>query len=824
MALDKYGYFSQDGKEFIITRPDTPAPWVNYISNGRYTGLVSNTGGGFSYWMDPRDSRITRFRYNALPVDRPGRYVYLRDTDGEVWSLSWQPTGHKPDLYECHVGLGYQTIRQVYRQVRSEITYVVPQDDDLEIWLVRLRNESPEAKRLTVVSYVELCLGHALQDLIMQANDQHFNLAGFCREDNAIYATKNYWVRNRGVSVAQPNEGWDRYVFFTSDLQAQSWDTLKDAFIGKWRSETNPIGLENDLLSNTDITSGDACAALQSDVILEPGQDIEFVVLMGVVPRPSDSGGLPIPPPGAREMIAKYRSPEAAHKALAQVKAWWDDYLSPIHVETPDEQMNLMLNVWGERQSWVTFNMNRNAGYYHGGLLFGVGIRDQSQDMMGPLLTKPNDVAERLLEVLSKQFQDGSTLHNYFKLTGQGEKTGHSDTPLWLPMAVMNYLKETGDWSYLNNVVPFYDGADSEIAANRESDVLDHVIRACDYVLSQLTENHLPKFGPGDWNDTLDYVGRKGKGESIWVAHFLCYILREVAALLDRVVGGSVCPSTSYLKETTARYRKEYDLIKHALNERCWDGEWYIRGIRDDGDVIGSSRNAEGRCFMNAQSWAAISGVAEGDRAKLALSSADRLLITSRGPKILSPSYTQVDPGVGLATRCVAGKKENAAIFNHVAAWAILGNCVIGEGNRAYDYYRKTMPMVQSDPDPDLYKMEPYVYSEYVTSDDHPTFGQASHSWLTGSGVWMFRDGLDYILGVRPTYEGLMIDPCIPDSWDGYKVSRRFRGATYEIEVQNPDHVQHGVAKVTVDGKEIEGNVLPVAAKGQGVKVVCVMG
>lgn len=811
MALDKYGYFTKDGKEFVITRPDTPAPWVNYISNGRYTGLVSNTGGGFSYWMDPRDSRITRFRYNSLPWDRPGRYVYIKDTDGECWSLSWQPTGHSPDKYECHVGLGYQTIQQTYRDVRSEITYFVPPDDDLEIWLVRLRNESFETKRLKVVSYVELCLGHALQDLIMQPNDQHFNIARFNRNDNAIHATKNYWVTNRGVSVAQPNQAWDRSVFFTSDLPTESWDCLKDAFIGKWRSESNPIGLENDLLSNTDITSGDACAALQSEIVLEPHREIEFVVIMGCVP----SEGVSAKSQHAN-IISKYRSPASAKAALAQAKANWDKYISPVHVDTPDEDMNIMLNVWGMRQSWVTFNMNRNAGYYHGGLLFGVGIRDQAQDMMGPILSVPGEVANRLCEVLSKQFADGSTLHNYFKLTGIGEKTGHSDTPLWLPLAVINYLKETGDWDFLGRIVPFYDGG--------ESDILDHVIRACDYVLSQLTKNHLPKFGPGDWNDTLDYVGRKGKGESVWVAHFLCYILRELAKLLDCIAQQSTCPSKSYINDTASRYRAEYDLVKNALNERCWDGEWYIRGIRDDGDVIGSSRNKEGRCFMNAQSWAAISGVADDDRAKMAMDSADKLLTTSRGPKILSPSYTQVDAGVGLATRCVAGKKENGAIFNHVAAWAILGNCAIGEGNRAYSYYRKTLPMVQSAPDPDLYKMEPYVYSEYVTSDDHPTFGQASHSWLTGSGVWMFRDGLDYILGIRPTYDGLIVDPCIPDSWDGYKVTRKFRGATYEIEVRNPNNVQHGVAKLEIDGKAIEGNVLPVIQKGSTAKVLCVMG
>lgn len=808
MPLDTYGHFSQDGREFIITRPDTPAPWVNYISNGRYTGLVSNTGGGFSYWMDPRDSRITRFRYNSLPWDRPGRYVYLRDEEDEYWSLSWQPTAHRPDQYRCRVGIGYQVIEMLHRGIRSEITYFVPREDDLEIWLVSLTNEGFEPRRLQVCSYVELCLGHALVDLINQPNDQHFNIARFNREDGAIHATKNYWVTHKKVSVEQPNKGWDRYVFFTTDLPVESWDCLKDAFIGKWRSEQNPVGVENGVLGNTDITAGDACAALQSEVLLEPKQEVRFVVLMGCVPAEDYRAE-------SARLMRRYRSPSAAETALGEVKSYWDRYLSSVTVETPDPELDLMVNVWGKRQSWVTFNANRNAGYYHGGLLYGVGIRDQCQDMMGPLVSEPEAVAERLTEVLSHQFQDGSTLHNYFKLTGEGEKTGHSDTPLWLPFAVANYLKETGDFEFLMQVVPFQDG--------EESDVLDHVIRAVDYVLSQLTENHLPKFGPGDWNDTLDYVGRKGKGESVWVAHFLCHALRETADLLDHLAADVFCPSASYLTETARRYREEYGLVKRAVNERCWDGEWYIRGIRDDGDVIGSSRNKEGRIFMNAQSWAVISGVAEGDRGSVAMASADRLLTTSRGPKILSPSYTQVDPGVGLATRCVPGKKENGAIFNHVAAWAILANALLGEGNRAYDYYHRTLPMVQADPDPDLYKMEPYVYSEYVTSDDHPTFGQASHSWLTGSGVWMFRDALDYILGIRPSYDGLIIDPCIPDNWDGFAVTRRFRGAIYHIEVRNPQHVQRGVARLEIDGKPVEANVLPAVDKGAVVEVKCVM-
>jgi cellobiose phosphorylase len=466
--------------------------------------------------------------------------------------------------------------------------------------------------------------------------------------------------------------------------------------------------------------------------------------------------------------------------------------------------MNIMLNAWAKRQAWVTFNMHRTAGYYHGGLLFGTGIRDQSQDLLGPLLAESAEVGDRICEVISHQFADGSTLHNYFRLTGQGEKTGHSDTPLWLPLAIMSYIKETGDLSFLERIVPFHDEG--------EGSVLEHLTRAIDYPLGQLTPRHLPKFGPGDWNDTLDYVGREGIGESMWVAEFLCYILKEAADLLDKV----------RQTEKAEHYRKEYAQIADALNTLCWDGDWYIRGTRDDGKVIGSHACEEGRIFLESTTWAVISGIAPEDRARATMDSVYKHLNTPRGPKILHPAYTKVDPGVGLATRCVPGKKENGAIFNHPAAWAILAECILGNGDRAYEYFRKTMPPIQAH-DPDTYRMEPYVYAEYVTSPDHPTFGEASHSWLTGSGVWMYRNGLDNILGVRPTYDGLVVDPCIPHDWDGFTFTRKFRGAWYEITVTNPNHVQHGVASVEVDGERIEGQVLPVFADGTH-KVTVVMG
>lgn len=797
MGLEEYGHFSEDGREFIITRPDTPAPWVNYMSNTRYTGLVTNSGGGYSFYVCPKDSRITRHRYNCLPWDRPGRYVYLRDSDGEYWSLSWQPTSKNPDFYECRHGMGYTQIETEYRGIRSKILYFVPLEDDLEVWRVSLSNRTDRTYRLDVFSYVELCLGHALVDLINQPNDQHFNLVKFDREHDLIYATKNYWVTYTGATVKQPNQAWDKYVFFASSLPTKGFDGKKDAFIGGWRSESNPAAVEEGACRNTEITAGDACAALQSEITLAPGETNEFVVLMGVVDSERYSE---LSPP----IVDKYGDLANVDAAFENLRKYWDAYLSVAQGETPDQNMNLMLNTWAKRQAWVTFHMHRTAGYYHGGLLFGTGIRDQCQDLMGPLMAEPEVVAERICEVLSHQFADGSTLHNFFRLTGQGEKTGHSDTPLWLPLAATSYLKETGDFAFLDKVVRYQDEG--------EGTMLEHLIRAINYPLGNLTERDLPKFGPGDWNDTLDYVGRQGIGESVWVAEFLCYILREAAELLDRL--GK--------KDQADRYRSEYTKVANAVNTLCWDGEWYIRGIRDDGGVIGSHKNEEGRMFMNAQSWSVISGIAPEDRARTAMDSAYTMLNTPRGPKILSPAYTKVDPGVGLATRCVPGKKENGAIFNHVAGWAILAECLLGNGDRAYEYYRKTIPINQAY-DPDIYRMEPYVYSEYVTSPDHPTFGEASHSWLTGSAVWMLRDGLDYILGVRPTYDGLMLDPCIPSEWDGFRITRRFRGATYEIELENPDHVQQGVTCIEVDGKSVEGQILPLFDGGVR-KVRCRMG
>jgi cellobiose phosphorylase len=783
--MNKYGHFSADGSEFIITRPDTPAPWVNYMTNGRYHGLISHTGGGFSFYVTPKDSRITRWRYNGLPMDRPGRYIMLRNKKtGEYWSPTWQPTATKLDSYECRHGKYYTRITTSYHGMHASVLFFVTPDDS-EIWQITLTNQNTAPIDLDIFSFVELALGHALVDLINQPNDQHFNDVHFNHENEVLFATKRYWVTYSGPTVKQANQSWDRYVYFASSLPVKGWDGSKNNFIGRWRSESNPEAVERGQCFNTEITAGDAVAALQSELTLAPGETKTFAIQMGIIAKDDY-------PHAAFPVIEKYRHNQQIELEFNKLKNNWQEYVSHIQVDTPDPDMNTMVNHWNQYQTSVTFQFSRDASYYHGGLLFGRGYRDSCQDLMGPVIPRPDWARQRILEMASHQFFSGATLHCYYPLTGGGERTGHSDTPLWLPLAIITYLKETGKFDLLEEVVTFEDGGSANLQ--------EHLFGAIEFTLANLSPRKLALFGPGDWNDTLDYLGRGGKGESVWVTMFLAYILRETTALCAHLG----------LAEREAHYRKWHHDISEALNTHCWDGQWYIRGTKDNGEVIGSSTNEEGRIFLNTQSWAVISGVADNDRAVTCMKSVAEQLETSKGPKILHPAYTKVDANIGLATRCVPGKKENGAVFNHPVSWSILAECLLGHGDRAYEIYRKALPF-NPVVDIDRYEVEPYVYAEYVTSPDHPTFGQASHSWLTGSSVWMLRDALDYILGIQPEFGGLRINPCIPAHWPEYRVKRTFRGKSFNIHVQNPEHVSTGVQQIMVNGSDYSGRVLDPA-------------
>ncbi len=786
MLKNKYGYFSKDKREFVITDPRTPRPWFNYIWNDRYMGLISHTGGGFSFYDTPRDNRLTRMRYNSLPWDRPGRYVIVKDSQsGKYWSLSWAPTlDAEYEKYECRHGQGYTSIKTAFDKLECELTYFVPRDVDGEIWRVSLKNTGRKPKKLEIYSFVELMMGNALNDIINQPNDKHFTDIHFDKKIKALVCTRRYWVLNRKVSVEQPNIDWKYKLYFTSSLPISGFDGGLDQFIGKWRSESNPIAIEEGKMRNSEITAGDPIAALQSKITLSAGETVEFAISLSLAPKDKPEKEVAV-------TLGHLRSVNFCDEKFSELKNYWNEYLAHIQVETPDQEFNTMLNVWNQYQAAVTFDMARNSGYYHGGLLFGTGMRDQFQDILGVVIAHPQKVRARLLNALRFQFKDGSTLHNFFKLTDWGERTNHSDTPLWIPFGIIEYLKETADFTILNENVPYYDGGSGT--------VYEHMKNAVDFALTATSERGIPKIMNGDWNDTLDKVGPQGKGETIWGAFFLGYIITKTFELLEHQND----------KETLERWKIEYEYLSKTVNEVAWDGEWFIRAFKDNGEPLGTHTATQGKIFINSQTWSVISGMAEKQKGKTALASVKKYLARPNGIQICWPSYTTVEEDVGLISRCVPGKKENGAIFNHASSWFVLAALIDGDIDFAYDIYTRMLPL-NSSKRIDRYEVEPYVFAEYVTSPDHETEGQASHSWLTGTAVWMLRIGLDYILGFKTSLSGITIHPKIPKKWKGFKAERIFRGKLIKLIVHNPNGKNTGFSSILINGVPADSNFINV--------------
>lgn len=806
MAIaNQYGYYTEDYREFVITDPRTPRPWFNYMWNRQYAGLISHTGGGFSFLESPRDNRISRMRYNCLPWDRPGRYVMIKDVaTGKYWSMSWAPTIElKYDFYECRHGQGYTKITTEINGIRGEITYFVPNDVNAEVWRVKLTDVSGAARDLEVYSFLELLMGNALNDQINQPNDKHFTDIHFDQDLQALVATRRYWVLNKGVSVKQPNIDWKYQIYFSQSLPISGFDSSLDTFIGRWRSESNPVAVETGVMQNTEITAGDPVVALQSKISLGANSSVDFAVVLEIAEKAP-----PLPPlvKGGEivEKVGKFSSPplirgaggdlilEIVDRQFLQLKQKWDHHLSSVQVQTPDPAFNAMINVWNQYQAAVTFDMARNSGYYHGGLLFGTGMRDRFQDILGVVMVDPVRVRERLIKALNFQFKDGSTLHNYFVLTNTGERTNHSDTPLWIPFGIVEYLKETGDFSILEEVVTYHD--------DTSGTVYEHLVRALDFAIANTGERGMPRIFTGDWNDTLDHVGSQGKGETTWGAFFLGYVLKKSL------------PVCEYKQDAQSfeKFQNFYEHLRKVTNDICWDGEWYLRAFRDNGEPIGVSSASQGRIFLNAQSWAVISELAPSDRADRCMASSREYLATPFGMQIVAPSFTEIDDTVGLISRCVPGKKENGAVFNHASSWFVLASLLNGDTEFAWEIYRRMMPINSSqatDAKCDRFETEPYVYPEYVTSPDHETQGQASHSWLTGTAVWMLRIGIDYILGFQPTFEGMVIDPKVPSEWSGFTAQRQFRGKVLSLTVTNHSDVK----QMLVNGEVVTGKLIDLA-------------
>jgi len=781
-----YGKFSKDGREYLIDRQDTPSPWINYLYNGRYFSTISNNGGGISYFKSPLHGRITRYRINDVPHDRPGKYVYLKDLDtGEVWSLTWQPVGGDPSAYKVAHGFGYTRVEAQVNGISSKLEYFVPLDEDQEIWKSVLTNTSDRIRRLSVFGYVEFALGHAMVDLINQCDDQHFNRVHFDEHANSLFATKTYWVTESKGTQQQESKAWDQWAYFSVNHPVKSFETVRERFIGLYRNENYPIGIEKGVLSSQGTDFGNAVGALHIDITLQPGESEDVIFALGVMPK--ESSVISHQSSDAERKISKYLSPERALNGLNQIKSHWDRFFAHTAVETPDEEVNIFMNYWTPYQAKVAFDVGRVTSFYYWGIGRGFGFRDTAQDTIAVTIAHPELALERI-KLLARQMQQDGKVYHHFHGDGQGEFTKHCDDPLWFILAVTEYIKETGDWSLLDHKEAYID--------HPEGSILEHMLSVVTFADNNTGQHGLPIFGRGDWNDTLDYIGGTDGGESVWGGMFYVAMLNRLIEMLVN------------LDQDVSKIENVRNRLQKAIEEFCWDGAWYIRAFGEKDKKLGTDSNVSGKIFMNTQSWAVLANLPDKHKLVQAMDSIKAHLDSDYGPKICAPAFREIDPNIGLISRCVWGKKENGAIFNHPTAWLIQAECILGRGNMAFEYYQKLLP---SRIDSDIYVAEPYVYSQYITSDEHSQPGRASHSWQTGTAAWMFRINFDYILGIRPQYDGLEIDPVIPAQWKSFKAQRIFRGTKYLIEVLNPNQAQSGIKEIFFDHAKIEGNILPLS-------------
>lgn len=810
-----YGYFSSDRREYIITRPDTPRPWVNYLFNDKYHALISQTGGGFSYCRDPKYNRV--HKYERMLSDRSGRYFFLHDMGNqETWSATWQPMMRPYQKFETRHGLGYTIITTRYFDIETRMIFFVPVNEPCEVCLVEMTNHSLEKKELKTFPFVDFVAGDAQLEIDYPNIMSLYNRATFNSDLNAILAYKQPYPLRQNESCA----------FFATSAKVAGFDCAREEFLGRYGSLNQPEVVVEGRCRNSIVSGEDMVGVFEHEIALSPGASSSFVLVTGFV----DDETLPSLQPSRteeedfypelpskhckqkiKEMLDTFLNIEDANRALDSVKTYWHEKTSRLTVKTPDQNFDLMTNIWGQYQLFGITQWRGTSAYHTAE--GGKGYRDTAQDAEG-VLALDVDLAKKILDdLLCYQYANGHAISGFSEKEGSWEKqsedtvTGKSDMAVWLIYTVVAYLEETGDFGFLEKSYSFLDGA--------EATVYDHCLRAIEFLTSNLGEHGMPLIGKADWNDAYDRLGYRGRGESVWLAMATIRAIRKLSDVAQHL--GQ--------EERRAQLAKKAAEMQASIKRHGWDGEWFLAAINDVGLRVGSNKNAQGKLPLNSQTWAILSGIANNEQALELAELIDRELDTDYGPVLFSPVYTDYHPGIGRVTSFAPGTKENAAVFSHAAAFKVVADCMVKRGNAAYQTFCKIMPTNPKKADQDYYKVEPYVYAEYIVGPGHPSrFGEGAFTWNTGTAPWMFMAATEWICGVRRTLKGLLIDPCIPAKWDRFEVTRPFRGVTYHITVENPDHVQSGVKEILVDGKKIEGQLIKPFSYPKTCKVHVIMG
>ncbi|NWF68483.1 MAG: glycosyl transferase family 36 [Chloroflexi bacterium] len=785
-----YGYFTEDGREYVITTPLTPRPWGNIISNGDYGMMISQTGSGYSWRGNAGQNRLTR-SFQDIIKDNWGKYFYIRDLKrGTYWSATYKPVMRPYQSYQVVHGVGYSRFTQRVEDIESTLTVFVAADAPVEVFQLTLRNHSAETRELDVTSYAEWLLGFA--------PDEHREFHKLFIETSAdinkqsVFARKCLWgfADDKG---RHNNVDWPYTAFMAASAPLKSFDCDKESLLGLYNNDDRPYAMFAPTLAGRSGRFTDAIAALQVAVTLQPGAAQTVVFTLGAAEDGRED---------ANDLIERYTSVEKSEKALAAVHEFWSRFIDGERVETPDEALNFMTNVWAKYQA-ISCRLWGKSAFYQ--VSAGYGFRDQLQDCQIFLVGDPDYARRQLLMHAAQQFVEGDVLHWWFSMRGGGPRTNCSDDLLWLPFILDAYLKETADYAILDEPIPYLNGP--------AEGLYEHCKRAIERSFSRFSPRGIPLMGDHDWNDGLSAVGTLLKGESFWVAEFLYIILGSFIPLAQR--------------RDDARFAARCEAVREnlvtALNRFGWDGAWYLQATTDDGLLLGSHENEEGQIFLMPNIWAVISAMAEPQRAHSALEAVKRYLLKDYGTLLNHPAFTRPRPDIGYVTRYAPGLRENGGVYTHAATWAVWAYTLAGQPEVAYDIYRRICPPNRS-ADIDVYKAEPYVTPGNVDGPLSEYYGRAGWTWYTGSAQWLHRVATHWILGIRPQEDGLLVAPSIPAHWPGFKVTRSFRGARYAIAVENPQRVSGGIHSVMVDGEPYKSNLLPVFADGKTHTVKIVMG